>query len=119
MTHISTDLEQFVDQEVASGRFADRDAVIEHALRLFQRDREEAILGIKAGLEDVAAGRTQPLDEAFDQIGSSAEPGSGSVRLHLRNQLPDQRNQRTHVTVEVTGRLTAPVGDLPTVGDKL
>lgn len=68
MPTISPDLEQFVEQEVASGRFADRDAVIAHALALLRRDREEAVVGIEAGLRDVAAGRTQPLDVAFDDL---------------------------------------------------
>ena len=68
MPTISPDLEQFVEQEVASGRFADRDAVIAHALALLRRDREEAVAGIEAGLRDVAAGRTQPLDVAFDDL---------------------------------------------------
>lgn len=67
-TDLSPELERFVEQEVSSGRFTDRNAVIEHALRLLQRDREEAILGIQNGLDDVAAGRTQPIDEAFDEL---------------------------------------------------
>ncbi|HEX7448174.1 MAG TPA: hypothetical protein VF306_11545 [Pirellulales bacterium] len=46
MSTISPDLEQFVPQEISSGRFANRDAVIEHALRFLQQDREEAIAGI-------------------------------------------------------------------------
>jgi len=65
---ISTELEEFVKREIESGHFTDRNSVIEHALRLMQRDRDEAIHGIKLGLEDVAAGRTQPLDEAFSDL---------------------------------------------------
>jgi len=65
---ISVELEPFVDREIANGNFADRDDIVNHALRLLQRDREEAIVGIKAGLADVAAGRVQPLDEAFDEL---------------------------------------------------
>jgi predicted transcriptional regulator len=33
-----------------------------------QRDREEAVRGIETGLEDIAAGRVQPLDEAIDDL---------------------------------------------------
>ena len=62
------DLERFVEQEIASGRFADRNAVVEYALRLFQRDREDAILGVIAGLADAEAGRMQPLDDAFNEL---------------------------------------------------
>lgn len=68
MTTISSDLEQFVQQEVASGRFSDRNAVIAHALALLRRDRDEAVAGIEAGLQDAAHGRTQPLQTAFDDL---------------------------------------------------
>jgi putative addiction module CopG family antidote len=68
MTEISPDLKEFVDREIANGNFADQEAVVEHALRLMQRDREEAVRGIEAGLEDVAAGRVEPLNKAFDDL---------------------------------------------------
>ena len=68
MAAISEDLEHLLQQEVASGRFADRDAVIAHALQLLRRDREEAVAGIEAGFADVAAGRMQPLHAAFDEL---------------------------------------------------
>ncbi len=61
-------LEQFVKREVANGNFPDEEAVIEYALGLMLRDQEEAVLGIRAGLNDVGAGRTQPLDEAFRDL---------------------------------------------------
>ena len=70
---ISPDLEEFVRREIESGRFPNREAVLAHALRLLQRDREEAVAGIKAGLEDVAAGRVQPLDEAFAELRQDAD----------------------------------------------
>ena len=65
---VSPDLEQFVEQEVASGRFSSREAVISHALRLLQRDREEVIAGILAGLADVAEGKTTPVGQAFSEL---------------------------------------------------
>lgn len=68
MAAISPDLEQFVTQEVASGRYANRDSVIAHGLTLLRRDRQEALAGIEAGIADVAAGRVQLLDEAFDEL---------------------------------------------------
>ena len=66
MSELSPDIKEFVDSEIANGNFADQEAVVEHALRLLKRDREEAVRGIEAGLEDVAAGRVEPLDEAID-----------------------------------------------------
>ena len=68
MAAISPDLEEFVQQEVASGRFVDREAVIAHALELLRRDREEAVAGIEAGLADVAAGGVQALEAAFEEL---------------------------------------------------
>ncbi|MCY2992708.1 MAG: type II toxin-antitoxin system ParD family antitoxin [Planctomycetota bacterium] len=68
MTSMAADLEWFVQQEIASGRFPNRDSVVAHALRLLQRDREEAIDGIRVGLEDVAAGRIQSLGDAFADL---------------------------------------------------
>lgn len=65
MTVLTADLEKFVEEEVASGRFPNRESVVAHALRLLQREREEAIHGIQLGLDDVAAGRVQPLADAF------------------------------------------------------
>ena len=67
-TEISTDLEEFMKQEINRGHFSDRNSVIEYALRLMQRDRDEAIHGIRLGLEDVAAGRTQRLGDAFSEL---------------------------------------------------
>jgi len=68
MIQISPDLAQFVEEEITSGRFPERDSVVAHALRLLQRDREEAIDGILSGLKDVADGKTQPLADAFDDL---------------------------------------------------
>ncbi len=65
---ISPELEEFIRREIESGRFPNREAVLAHALRLLQRDREEAVAGIKAGLDDASAGRVQPLDEAFSEL---------------------------------------------------
>lgn len=68
MSTMPSDIEQFVQQEVASGRYANRDAVIAHALAVLRRDREEAVAGIEAGLDDVVAGRVQPLSDACAEL---------------------------------------------------
>ncbi|MGZ3357564.1 MAG: ribbon-helix-helix domain-containing protein [Isosphaeraceae bacterium] len=66
------DLEQFVQAKVRSGRFSSSDEAITAALRLLrqQEDAEEArvLEGIRQGLDDMRAGRTQPLAEAFADI---------------------------------------------------
>lgn len=62
------DLAPFVEQEFATGRYATREEVVVQALCLLRAERQAAVAGIKQGLEDVAAGRTQPLGEALADI---------------------------------------------------
>jgi len=71
-TQLPADLEQFVQAKVRSGRFSSADEAITAALHLL-RQQEEAVEarvleGIRQGLEDMRAGRTQPLAEAFADI---------------------------------------------------
>jgi putative addiction module CopG family antidote len=70
--HLPADLEQFVQNKVRSGRFTSSDEAITAAVRLLrqQEEAEEArvLEGIRRGLEDLRAGRTQPLAEAFADI---------------------------------------------------
>lgn len=65
---MTPELENFVEREIASGRFASREAVVVHALEMLRREREDAVWGIQAGLDDVEAGRTQPLADAFRDL---------------------------------------------------
>ncbi len=65
---MSPELELFVQQEVASGRFSDRESYISHVVRMMKLDQDEAIAGIEAGFEAAAEGRGKPLAEAFDNI---------------------------------------------------
>ena len=66
------DLERFVQAKVRSGRFASPDEAITAAVRLLRKQEESedarALEGIRLGLEDVRAGRTQPLADAFADI---------------------------------------------------
>ncbi len=62
------DLQEFVNHELASGRYQSTQELLVEGLRLLQRDRAEAVEGIRAGLRDLEAGRFQPLDEAFDDL---------------------------------------------------
>ena len=62
------DLQNFVDHELASGRYQSAEDIVVAGLRLLQRDRQEALEGIKEGLAEVERGGGIPLDEAFHQI---------------------------------------------------
>jgi putative addiction module CopG family antidote len=71
-THLPEDLERFVHAKVQSGRFASADEAITAAVRLLRKQEEgedaRALEGIRLGLEDMRAGRTQPLADAFAAI---------------------------------------------------
>jgi len=80
--HLPEDLERFVQAKVKGGRFTSPDQAITEAVRLLQQ-REEAeearvLEGIQQGLEDMRAGRTQPLAEAFADIRRDLELPQGS-----------------------------------------
>jgi putative addiction module CopG family antidote len=62
------ELQPFVEQEFATGRYASREEVIVQALRWLREERQEAVSGIKQGLDDAAEGRIQPIGEAFSDI---------------------------------------------------
>ena len=65
---LPVELEPFVEQEFATGRYASREEVVIQALCWLREQRQQAVLGIQQGLDDVAAGRTQPVKEAFADI---------------------------------------------------
>lgn len=59
---LSAKQQAFVDEQVASGRFPDVDAVLDEALRMLAQKEDEAKLAalkadIQVGLDDIAAGR--------------------------------------------------------------
>lgn len=62
------EFEPFIEQEFATGRYANREDVLVQALRWLREERQGAVSGIKQGLDDVATGRTQPVAEAFADI---------------------------------------------------
>jgi len=62
------DLQQFVDHELAAGRYESTDVLVIAGLRLLQRDRQEAVEGIQESLAEMERGEGVPLDEAFDEI---------------------------------------------------
>ena len=81
-TQLPADLEQFVQAKVRSGRFSSPEEAIAAGVRLLrqQEEAEEArdLEGIRQGLEDMRAGRTQPLAEAFADIRRSLNLPHGS-----------------------------------------
>ena len=66
--NLPPELEPFVEQEFATGRYASREEILVEALRWLSEERQAAVAGIREGIDDVAAGRTQMLQDAFADI---------------------------------------------------
>jgi len=65
MSELSPDLEQYVQQQVASGRFASPEEFALEAMRLYREleTRHEALKGdIDAAIEQSEKGQSEPLD---------------------------------------------------------
>jgi putative addiction module CopG family antidote len=62
------DLQDFVDRELATGRYRSTEEIVIAGLRLLKRDRQEALEGIREGLAESQRGEGIPLDEAFDRL---------------------------------------------------
>ena len=64
-------LEATVDKLVSEGRYGSRSEVLREGVRLIQ-ERETALKRFEAeiqkGLDDVAAGRTHPAEEVFEEL---------------------------------------------------
>lgn len=65
---IPVELESFVEEEFATGRYGSREEVLIRALQWLRDERQEALAGISQGLADAAAGHVQPLADAFADI---------------------------------------------------
>ncbi len=66
------DVQQFVKYELATGRYQSTRELVLEGLRLLQRERAESVEGVRAGLNDFAAGRFQTLDEVFADYSNAA-----------------------------------------------
>jgi antitoxin ParD1/3/4 len=64
-------LERFVNDLLRGGRYNSKSEVLREGVRLIQ-DREAKLAALDAaiarGLADIDAGRTIPMDDAFDQL---------------------------------------------------
>ena len=66
--NFSPELEPFVEQEFATGQYATREEILVQALRWMSEERKATVVGIQEGLDDVAAGRTRSVQDAFADI---------------------------------------------------
>ncbi len=66
--NIPSDLQPFVAQQLRLGLYQSEQQLVDDAVRLLKAERDEAVDGIRLGLADAAAGRTQPLADAFRDL---------------------------------------------------
>ena len=65
---IPADLQPFVSEQISLGCFQSEQQLVTEALQLLKAERDESLEGIRKGLADVAAGRVQPLADAFADL---------------------------------------------------
>jgi len=75
---IPTDLADFIDQELRSGRYPSEQELVVAGLRVLKQERTEAIERIQRGWASVQHGEGIPLDEADrilrEQLGLPPRP---------------------------------------------
>lgn len=71
---IPADLQAFVNRELRTGRYGSEQELVSEALRMLERERQEALAGVLEGIADVEAGRVVPLREVFDEIRRALPP---------------------------------------------
>jgi len=101
--------EDFVQAQLASGRYGNASEVLRDALRLME-DRERKLASLDAsiarGLADIEAGRVYDADEVFDELeaklaGLSETPGHHQwFRAKVSQALDDPRAPVSHDEVE-------------------
>jgi Arc/MetJ-type ribon-helix-helix transcriptional regulator len=65
---IPAELQPFVREQLQLGCFRSEQQLVTEALQLLKAEREQSLEGVRLGLADAAAGRMQPLAEAFADV---------------------------------------------------
>jgi Arc/MetJ-type ribon-helix-helix transcriptional regulator len=65
---IPADFEPFVREQLQLGIFQSEQQIVSEALAMLKSERDETEEGIRMGLADAAAGRVQPVAEAFSDL---------------------------------------------------
>ena len=64
---LPTDIAQFVNEQVATGRYQSAERVLRDTVNSLRRFRTE-VDAIQAGIDDVHAGRVRPIEDADAEI---------------------------------------------------
>lgn len=64
---LPADLQNLVDEQIATGHFASSDDVLREALQLLS-ERQATLANLEESLQDIEAGRVRPLGEVADEI---------------------------------------------------
>ena len=62
------EIQQLEPDELSSGHYRSARGLLVEGVRPLQREREDAVKGIQAGLADIQAGRFQSLEDAFADL---------------------------------------------------
>lgn len=62
-----SDIEQLIDEQMASGNYGSTNDVLLHALRAL-KDFNDSVADIQEGIDDEAAGRVRPFHEVDAEI---------------------------------------------------
>ena len=69
---LSPEAEKLINEKLATGEYENASEVVDDALRALQvwraRDYEEAVQGIRRGLESAERGEGRPANEFFDEM---------------------------------------------------
>ncbi len=61
------DIRKLIDQYMATGQYASEDQVLQAALHVLS-DYHATVADIRAGMEDYAQGRAEPLSQAMEDV---------------------------------------------------
>lgn len=69
---LSPEAEKLINEKLATGEYKNASEIVDEALRALQvrraRDYEEAVQGIRRGLESAECGEGRPANEFFDEM---------------------------------------------------
>ncbi len=64
----ASDVERLLREQMAAGNYESADDLMRDALQVL-KTRKDDLAAIRAGLDDMQAGRTRPLADVADEIG--------------------------------------------------
>jgi len=112
---LAPDVWNEIQRQLASGSYTSPDDVLRDALAAL-RSREEEVLAIQEGIDDMEAGRTMPIrefDREFQRFEASTPDEQGEIHAAIRQGLADIRAGRGRPAELVMNELRGKYGLSP------